>query len=249
MENKSLSIIIPAYNEDAYIQSVIDRVIHANSLGLKKEIIIVNDGSTDDTESKVYKVLKSVKSKKLNDKKNFSIRIIYKKQNEGKSAAIKSGILKSTGDIVLIQDADLEYNPQDYPTLLEPFFTFHADVVYGSRFVSNRPRRILYFWHYITNIFLTTFSNMFTNLNLSDMETGYKVFRGEIIRKIALNLESKRFGFEPEITARISKIPNLNLYEVGISYQGRTYAEGKKINWIDGVKAVWEIIKFNLLTK
>ena len=148
---------------------------------------------------------------------------------------------------MLVQDADLEYSPQDYPILLEPFLKNDADVVYGSRFISNRPHRVLYFWHYQINLFLTLFSNFFTNLNLTDMETGYKAFKGDLIRNIAHKLKSNRFGFEPEITARISKIKGLKIYEVGISYSGRTYEEGKKIGWKDGVKAIWEIIKFNML--
>lgn len=232
---KTLSIIIPTYNEENYIVQTIKRVAQADTLGLKKEIIIVDDGSTDGTVSSLKKI-------------TFPIKTIFKKKNEGKGAALKSGFLKSTGDIVLIQDADLEYNPDDYPSLLLPFLKFGADVVYGSRFVSNRPRRVLYFWHYTANIFLTIFSNVLTNLNITDMETGYKVFNGKAIRKIAMQLQSKRFGFEPEITARIAKVKNLRIFEVGISYQGRTYEEGKKIGWIDGIKAIWEIAKYNLFS-
>jgi len=167
-------------------------------------------------------------------------------KNLGKGAALKHGFLKSIGDIVLIQDADLEYDPSDYPLLIRPFIENDVDVIYGSRFISNQPHRVLFYWHYLANIFLTTLSNIFTNLNLTDMETGYKVFRGNIIRQLASDLRSKRFGFEPEITAKISKIENVRIYEVGISYFGRTYKEGKKINWLDGIKAIWEIIKFNL---
>lgn len=244
---KTISIIIPVYNEEKYISEVINRVVRSDSCGLKKEIIIVDDGSDDNTVHQVHKVIKFIKQ---NPHKSVllsaNISAIYNKKNQGKGATIKTGLLKSTGDIVLIQDADLEYNPKDYPTLLEPFIQFDADVVYGSRFVSNKPKRILYFWHYVINVFLTVFSNMLTNLNLSDMETGYKVFKGNIIRQIAPRLESKKFGFEPEVTARISKIPNLKIYEVGISYQGRTYKEGKKIGWKDGIMAIWEIIKYNI---
>ncbi len=238
---KTLSIIIPVYNEKEFIEKTIERVFKADSLGLKKEIIVVDDASTDGTD----KILKKLEKKYK--RKNF--KVLYKKKNEGKGAALKEGFLASKGDIVLVQDADLEYNPDDYPILLEPFLKNQADVVYGSRFISDRPHRVLYFWHYVANLFLTLLSNAFTNLNLTDMETGYKVFKGDLIRKIAPKLESKRFGFEPEITARIAKIKGIKIYEVGISYWGRTYEEGKKIGWKDGVRAVWEILKYNLLVK
>lgn len=238
MLKKIISIIIPVYNEKIFIEKCLNRVFKANTLGLKKEIIIVDDASKDGTVNKLKKL------EKFKD-----IKVIYKKKNEGKGAALKLGILKSKGDIVLIQDADLEYNPDDYPLLLEPFFKNDADCVYGSRFISDRPHRVLYYWHYLMNKALTTFSNIFTNLNLTDMETGYKVFSGKLLRNLVPTLESKRFGFEPEITAKIAKIKEVNIYEVGISYQGRTYKKGKKIGWKDGIKAVWEIIKYNLLVK
>jgi len=243
MKYKKLSIIIPVYNEEKFIETVINQVLEANSLGLKKEIIIVDDGSFDQTKIKIENKIKKLK------KRQVKIKAIFKKKNEGKGVAVKDGILSSTGDIVLIQDADLEYDPSDYPILLEPFFKYQADVVYGSRFITHRPHRVLYFWHSLGNFLLTTFSNFFTNLNLTDMETGYKVFRGDLIRKIAKKLKSKRFGFEPEITAKIAKIKNIKIYEVGISYFGRTYKEGKKINWIDGIKTFFEIIRFNLFEK
>jgi glycosyltransferase involved in cell wall biosynthesis len=243
MKYKKLSIIIPVYNEEKFIETVINKVFKANSLRLEKEIIIVDDGSFDQTKIKIEN-----KIKKLN-KRKVKIKTIFKKKNESKGAAVKKGVLSSTGDIVLIQDADLEYDPSDYPILLEPFLKYQADVVYGSRFITHRPHRVLYFWHSLGNFLLTTFSNFFTNLNLTDMETGYKVFRGDLIRKIAKKLKSKRFGFEPEITAKIAKIKNIKIYEVGISYFGRTYKEGKKINWIDGIKTFFEIIKFNLFEK
>lgn len=243
MDTKTLSIIIPVYNEEKFIKKTVERVIKADSLGLKKEIIIVDDGSTDGTKSKVHKVIKSIKSPATS---KLKILFINNKINQGKGAALKDGFLKSTGDIVLVQDADLEYSPDDYPTLLEPFLKNNADVVYGSRFISNRPHRVLYFWHSLGNLSLTFLSNIFTNLNLTDMETGSKVFRGDLIRKIAKKLKSKRFGFEPEVTARIAKIKNIKIYEVGISYRGRTYEEGKKIGWKDGVKALVEIVKYNL---
>lgn len=239
MKNKrKLSIVIPVYNEEKFITTTLKKVINANTLGFEKEIIIVDDGSTDKTVDKIRKFIKNHKT--------HNIILIISKKNEGKGVALKKGFLKSSGDIVLVQDADLEYNPDDYPKLLEPFLKNEADVVYGSRFISDKPHRVLYFWHYVANLFLTLLSNAFTNLNLTDMETGYKVFKGEFIRKIASKLESKRFGFEPEITARIAKIKGIKIYEVGISYWGRTYEEGKKIGWKDGLRAVWEIIRYNI---
>ncbi len=240
-----LSIVIPVFNEEKYIEHTIQTVINADSPGLIKEIVIVDDGSKDNT---VKLITKEINRFKKDHNKKYSFKTIFKKNNEGKGAALRDGFKSTTGDIVLIQDADLEYNPEDYPTLLEPFIRNNADVVYGSRFISNRPHRVLYFWHSQMNLLLTTLSNMLTNLNLTDMETGYKVFKGDLIRNISTKLQSNRFGFEPEITARISKIKGVKIYEVGISYAGRTYEEGKKINWKDGVKAFWEIIKFNLFT-
>lgn len=237
MHYKTISIIIPVYNEEHYISTLLNSVIKSDTLGLKKEIIVVDDGSTDRTKFKLQY---------LSSKNKFTV--ITHKKNAGKGAAVKAGVLKSSGDIVLIQDADSEYNPIDYPVLLEPFLLHGADVVYGSRFISDRPHRVLYFWHYVGNLFLTLLSNMLTNLNLTDMETGYKVFRGDIIRAIAPSLRSKRFGFEPEVTAWISKFKNIRVYEVGISYFGRTYAEGKKIGWIDGIRAILEIIRYNLFS-
>lgn len=240
---KKLSIVIPAYNEERFIDQTLQAVIDSNSLEFTKEIIIIDDGSKDRTVETVEKTIQELKKDS-----SLTFKTIFKKQNEGKGAALKDGFLATTGDIVLVQDADLEYSPDDYPILLEPFLKNKADVVYGSRFISNRPHRVLYFWHSQVNFALTLFSNMLTNLNLTDMETGYKVFKGDLIREIAKKLESKRFGFEPEITARIAKIKGVKIYEVGISYSGRTYDEGKKIGWKDGVKAAWEIVKFNLLT-
>lgn len=239
---ETVSIIIPVFNEEKFIQKTIQKVAAANSLGLKKEIVIVDDGSTDNTKETIHSLIKNLKKNK-----RVAFKTIFETSNSGKGASAKKGILASTGDIIIIQDADLEYNPEDYPLLLEPFLRNSADVVYGSRFISNRPHRVLYFWHYVINLFLTNLSNMLTNLNLSDMETGYKAFKGDLIRQVAKKLESKRFGFEPEITARLAKIKGIKFFEVGISYSGRTYEEGKKINWIDGIKAIWEILKFNLL--
>lgn len=257
--HKSLSIVIPVYNEQDFIVKTIEKVLESDTCGFKKEIIIVNDGSKDKTSSRVVGELEKLAKKQRNsvifNKKlqqysliGKSARFIFidKKVNEGKGAAVKSGFLVCTGDIALIQDADLEYDPSDYPRLLEPFIQFNSDVVYGSRFISDRPHRVLYYWHSLGNQFFTMLSNMFTGLNLTDMETGYKVFRGDLIRSIAPKLESKRFGFEPEITARISKIKELLIFEVGVSYWGRTYAEGKKIGWKDGVEAIVRIVQFNV---
>ena len=237
---KYLSIIIPVFNEENHIKELIKKVIDSRCFGLKKEIIIINDGSIDKTELIIKNLLVQA-SKKL------KIKLITKKINQGKAAVLKEGFLKSTGEIVLVQDADLEYDPKNYPELLEPLIKYDADVVYGSRFVSQHPHRILYFWHFLGNFFLTSFSNICTNLNLTDMETGFKVFNGELIRKIAPQLKSKRFGFEPEITARIAKIKDIKIFEVGISYFGRTYKDGKKIGWKDGLIAIWEIFRYNFL--
>lgn len=239
----TLSIVIPVFNEEKFIEHTIQSVVNTNSLEFIKEIVIIDDGSKDNTPQLITKEINKFKK---NRNKKYIFKTIFKKNNEGKGAALRDGFKITTGDIVLIQDADLEYNPEDYPTLLEPFLKNDADVVYGSRFISNRPHRIMYFWHSQINMFLTTMSNALTNLNLTDMETGYKAFKGDLIRSIAPKLKSNRFGFEPEITAKISKIKGLKIYEVGISYSGRTYEEGKKIGWKDGMKAFGEIIKFNL---
>jgi glycosyltransferase involved in cell wall biosynthesis len=240
---KTLSVVIPVYNEEKTIIDTFEAVKKADSLAFNKEIIIIDDGSSD----KTAEVIKELE-KNHTAKKDFTLKIILSPKNEGKGAAIKKGLLATSGDVVIVQDADLEYDPAEFPIMLEPFIKNKADVVYGSRFISNRPHRVLYFWHYQVNLFLTLFSNVLTNLNLTDMETGYKAFTGELIREIAPHLESRRFGFEPEITARIAKVRGIKIYEVGISYTGRTYAEGKKIGWKDGIKALWEIFKYNLLT-
>lgn len=230
-----VSIIISAFNEKKTILSVVNSSYQSDTLGLKKEIIVIDDGSTDGTKSILQKLRQSGKIKLFSNQKNL-----------GKGASVKLGILSSKGDIVIIQDADLEYSPAEYPKLLKPIIDGYADVVYGSRFIASSPHRVLYFHHYIANKFITTLSNILTNLNLSDIETGYKIFKGDLIRKIAPKLQSKQFGFEPEITARLAKVENLRLYEVGISYYGRTYKEGKKIIWLDGLKAIVETIKYNL---
>jgi len=226
-----LSIVIPCYNERDTIAGLLDAV-HAAPYA-NKEIIVVDDASRDGTCELIEQTL----SHRID-------RFVKHPQNRGKGAALRTGIAEASGDIVLIQDADLEYDPQEYPQLLAPILDGKADVVYGSRFVSNNPHRVLYFWHYVGNRFLTLLSNMFTNLNLSDMETCYKVFRAEVIK--AVTLEQDRFGFEPEVTAKIARMRGVRVFEVGISYYGRTYAEGKKIGWKDGVQAIWCIVKYGL---
>ena len=225
-----LTIVIPCYNEKRTIRSIIDAV-RATPYD-NKEIIVVDDFSTDGT----IEILK-------NEIAGLVDRLVFHDVNQGKGAALRSGIKCATGDIVIIQDADLEYDPQDYPSLVEPIASNMADVVFGSRFMGGKPHRVMYFWHRIGNGFLTFFSNMFTNLNLTDMETCYKVFRREIIQ--AIHIEENRFGFEPEITAKIAKA-RCRIFEVGISYSGRTYEEGKKIGWKDGVRALYCIVKYNL---
>ena len=231
-----LSIIIPAYNEGRTIHLILDRIADVKLQNdIEKEIIIVNDCSKDNTEEAIRQYSESGK-----------LNITYYKHdiNQGKGAAIHTGIQKATGDYVLIQDADLEYDPDEYNDLIKPVIRGGADVVYGSRFLGGNPHRILFFWHSIGNIFLTWLSNMFTNLNLTDMETCYKMFRRDIIQGI--ELKEKRFGFEPEVTAKVSKLKEIKIYEVGISYYGRTYLEGKKIGWRDGFRAIYCILKYNL---
>jgi glycosyltransferase involved in cell wall biosynthesis len=235
----TLSVIVPAYNEENTIQRILQKIGEVELMGgTQKEIIVVNDCSADNTERRVREF--QVQHPEMN--------IVYKKHevNKGKGAALRTGIQSATGDFVIVQDADLEYDPNEFNILMKPILDGFADVVYGSRFMGGRPHRILFFWHTIGNKMLTFASNMFTNLNLTDMETCYKMFRREIIQGITL--KENRFGFEPEVTAKIAKIPKVRIYEVGISYYGRTYEEGKKIGMKDAFRALYCIIRYNLFS-
>ena len=230
-----LSIIIPAYNEEKTIWKVLEKLKSVELIGgFQKELLIVNDCSTDNTEAVVKRFIDE----------NSSLDISYSRHqyNQGKGAALHTGIKKAKGDYIIVQDADLEYDPQEFNILLKPVVEGYADVVYGSRFMGGRPHRILFFWHTIGNKFLTFLSNMFSNLNLTDMETCYKLFRADILKR--LELKEKRFGFEPEVTAKVAKVHKIRIYEVGISYYGRTYEEGKKINWKDGIRAIYCILRY-----
>jgi len=237
---KKLSIVIPAYNEGRTIHFILDKVKEDNLINdISKEVIIVNDCSTDDTEN-------AIKDYMVN---NQSLNIQYFKHevNKGKGAALHTGIGKATGEYLIIQDADLEYDPQEYNDLLKPVMDGFADIVYGSRFMGGNAHRVLFYWHTIGNKILTTLSNMFANLNLTDMETCYKLFNTQIIQSISL--KEKRFGFEPEVTAKMARIKGVRIYEVGISYYGRTFEDGKKIGWKDGMRAIWCIFKYNIWDK
>jgi len=225
-----ISVVIPVFNERATIEQIVN-VVRTADVG-EIEIIVVDDASTDGTQQVLKEKIASVANQ-----------IIYQPRNMGKGAALRCGFAAATGDVVLVQDADLEYNPADYPTLLEPILSGKADAVFGSRFMGGHPHRVLYFWHMVGNRFLTLLSNMFTNLNLTDVETCYKAFRAEIIKN--LDLRENRFGFEPEVTAKLAKA-KCRIYEVGISYNGRTYSEGKKVNWKDGFRGIYAIIRYNL---
>ncbi len=228
---RTLSIVIPVYNERDTVAQVIDKVQHSNTMGLEKEIIVVDDGSTDGTRE----LLAGMAGQP-------GLRVFFQERNQGKGAALRRGFAEVTGELAIVQDADLEYDPSDYPSLLQPILDGKADVVFGSRFLGG-PHRVLFFWHYVGNRMLTTLSNVFTNLNLTDMETGYKLFRTPILRRIRLS--ASRFGFEPEVTAKVAR-QGCRIYETPISYYGRTYGEGKKIGWKDAVQAVYCIVRYAL---
>ena len=228
-----LSIVIPCYNESKTIRAIVDAVRAAPVA--EKEIIVVDDCSSDGTRDILRAEIEPLVA-----------RVIYHESNQGKGAALRTGFAATTGDVVIVQDADLEYDPQEFPRLLKPVLDGKADVVFGSRFMGAEAHRVVYFWHMVGNRFLTLLSNMFTNLNLTDMETCYKLFRREVLQKI--RIEEDRFGFEPEITAKMARLKDCRIYEVGISYYGRTYAEGKKIGWRDGFRALYAIVRYNLFT-
>ncbi|TVR79448.1 MAG: glycosyltransferase family 2 protein [Chitinophagaceae bacterium] len=238
---KKLSIVIPSYNEANTIHQILEKIIKAKlPENISKEIIIIDDCSTDNSETIINTFIAEHKDVVL-------IRYFRQEVNKGKGAAIRKGIELAEGDFLIVQDADMEYDPDEYTILLNPILNGRADIVYGSRFMGGNPHRILFFWHSIGNKFLTFLSNMMTNLNLTDMETCYKLFRTDIIKKI--KLKENRFGFEPEVTAKIARIPGIRIYEVGISYYGRTYEEGKHINWKDGFRAIYCIFKYGFFRR
>ena len=235
---KKISIIIPCYNEEKLITAVLEKVMQTKlDYHLEKQIIVVNDGSTDNSANAINQFCE----------RNPSVISIHQQKNSGKGAAIKAALAGADGDIIIIQDADFEYDPGDYNKMIQPIYDGHADVVYGSRFIGAGPHRVLFFFHTIGNKFLTFLSNLFTGLNLTDMETGYKMFRADFLKQV--RLEENRFGFEPEVTAKISRIKNIRFYEVGIAYYGRTYNDGKKIKWTDGFYAIWCILKYNIFSR
>ena len=240
MDHKTLSIIIPVYNEEKTIHLILNKIKEVQLInGLNKEIVMVDDSSTDNSWEKLEKY--------KSENPELGISLYRHTYNQGKGAALRTGIQEAKGELIIIQDADLEYDPFEYNELLKPITEGHADVVYGSRFMGGKPHRILFFWHSIGNGLLTLMSNAFTNLNLTDMETCYKLFKAPIIKSI--KIKENRFGFEPEVTAKISRIPAIRIYEIGISYYGRTYADGKKIGWRDGVRALYCILKYNIWAK
>jgi glycosyltransferase involved in cell wall biosynthesis len=232
----TLSVIIPVYNEENTICSILDKVKSVKIENIQMELVIINDCSTDNTSTVIAEY--------MNNNGDVNINYFKHEINKGKGAALHTGIANASGDFLIIQDADLEYDPEEYKDMLKPVLNGNADVVYGSRFIGNNPHRILFFWHTIGNKFLTFLSNMFTNLNLTDMESCYKLFRTEIIKNV--KLQENRFGFEPEVTAKVSRVRGIRIYEIGISYYGRTYEEGKKIGWKDGFRAIYCILKYNI---
>jgi glycosyltransferase involved in cell wall biosynthesis len=233
-----LSVIVPCFNEEDHIRQILEKVLSVSlSYNLEKEIIVVDDGSTDKTAEILQKISLQYPA----------LIVLNHSSNKGKGASIRTALEKVTGDVIIIQDADLEYDPNEYNRLLQPIVDGYADVVYGSRFTGNGPHRVLFFFHTIGNKLLTFFSNLFTGLNLTDMETGYKMFKTSILKQVVL--KENRFGFEPEITAKISKIKKIRIFEVGIAYYGRTYSDGKKVNWADGFWAIWCVLKYNILSR
>jgi len=235
---KKLSIIIPCYNEEKLIAAVLEKVLQTRlDFDLEKQIIIVNDGSTDNSAIAITKFCE----------RNPLAIPIHQPGNAGKGAAIKAALQITDGDIIVIQDSDFEYDPNDYNKMIQPIYDGHADVVYGSRFMGVGPHRVLFFFHTIGNKFLTFLSNLLTGLNLTDMETGYKMFKADVLKQV--RIKENRFGFEPEVTAKVSRIKNIRIYEVGIAYYGRTYSDGKKIKWTDGFYAIWCILKYNIFSR